>query len=279
MEGQTVRRRMNTISGHFVTGIVSEDMAAATHLFPLNCRGNLSSPFTRLDNRLQFGRQASAAQGHFMRQAAIPNEQENATQQYRVWSGNCINDDKYVAPTPPLFSRPATMEPLFARPASVEFNCSKDGIVEGAKQNESLPSTECPKFARPGGATIVRKQFSSCREHISSPQTQIKGMEWSPRMNVFESKSSHVITVELPGVDISDIRVEMDDNYIIVRGKRSMKWLKLASFANDSFATCHRMEISQGPFQVVWPIATGADKDSVSAEFVAGMLQITVPKL
>jgi len=35
MEGETVRRRMNTISGHFVTGIVSEDMAAATHLFPL----------------------------------------------------------------------------------------------------------------------------------------------------------------------------------------------------------------------------------------------------
>uniref|UniRef100_A0A7C8Z604 SHSP domain-containing protein n=1 Tax=Opuntia streptacantha TaxID=393608 RepID=A0A7C8Z604_OPUST len=280
MEREIVRRRMNTISGHFIAGIVSEDIAASTtHLFPLNCSSNLGSPFTRLDNRVHFGRQASAAQGYFMRQAAIPSEQDNSTQQYRVCSGNCINEDKHVACTPPLFSRPGPVEPLFARPAPVEFHCFKDGMVEGAKKNDTLHSKECPKFARPGGATCERKQFISCGEQISSPQTHIKGMEWSPRINIIESKCSYVITVELPGVDVSDIRVEMDGNKIIVKGKRTMKWSKSTSFSNDSFATYHRMEISQGPYQVVWPIPAGANKDSVSAEFAEGMLQITVPKL
>lgn len=37
------------------------------------------------------------------------------------------------------------------------------------------------------------------------------GIEWSPRMDVAESESKYVITVEVPGVSISDIRVEVDD--------------------------------------------------------------------
>jgi len=101
--------------------------------------------------------------------------QDNSTQQYRVCSGNCFNEDKHVACTPPLFSRPGPVEPLFARPAPVEFHCFKDGMVEGAKKNDTLHSKECPKFARPGGATCERKQFISCGEQISSPQTHIKG--------------------------------------------------------------------------------------------------------
>lgn len=36
-------------------------------------------------------------------------------------------------------------------------------------------------------------------------------MEWSPRIDVAESGNSYVVTVELPGVSIMDIRVEIDD--------------------------------------------------------------------
>lgn len=278
MEREAVRSRMNIISGHFVAQIISEDIAAATtHLFPLNCSSNLSSPFTRLDNRLYFGRQASSAQGYFMRQATIPNEQGNPIQQSGVCSANYVNEEKPVASRPPCFSRPATLGPQFARPAQMEFKCSYNGIIEAPTRNEILPFPQAPKFARPRGASTEEKQLSSCKEQIFP--SQIKGTEWSPRINVAESKSSHVITVELPGVDINDIRVEMDEKNIIVKGKRSMKLSKAASCSNDSFATYHRMEISQGPYQVVWPIPAGTNMDSVSAEFVEGMLQITVPKL
>lgn len=37
------------------------------------------------------------------------------------------------------------------------------------------------------------------------------GIEWSPRMDVAESRRSYVMTVEIPGVNINDIRVEVDD--------------------------------------------------------------------
>ena len=37
------------------------------------------------------------------------------------------------------------------------------------------------------------------------------GIEWSPRMDVAESGCNYVVTVEIPGVNRHDIRVEIDD--------------------------------------------------------------------
>lgn len=39
----------------------------------------------------------------------------------------------------------------------------------------------------------------------------LAGIEWSPRIDVAESEGKFVMTVEVPGVSISDIRVEVDD--------------------------------------------------------------------
>jgi HSP20 family molecular chaperone IbpA len=36
-------------------------------------------------------------------------------------------------------------------------------------------------------------------------------LEWSPRMDVAESGSDYVVTIELPGVSASTIRVEVND--------------------------------------------------------------------
>lgn len=259
-----VRRRMNTISGHFAAGIVTDDVAAATtHLFPLNCSSNLSTPFRRFDSRTDFARQGSSTQGYFMRQAVTSIQQDNTVHRPRV----CSTDAN-----PPLFSRPATGEPLFSKPAEMEFNCSNSAIIEPFTTQKNIMSSapECPKFARPG----EENRFGSKRHMLSS---QIN--EWMPSINVVESKSSYVITVELPGVDIKDIRVEMDDKNIIVKGKRLMKWWKAGGCSNDSLTTYHKREISQGPCQVVCPLPAAANKDAVFAEFVEGILHITIPKL
>lgn len=37
------------------------------------------------------------------------------------------------------------------------------------------------------------------------------GCDWSPRTDVAETGANYVVTVELPGVRISDIRVEVDE--------------------------------------------------------------------
>lgn len=273
MESQVVKRRINTISGHLAARIVTEDVNAPnTHLFPLNCSSNLNTSFKRLDSRMLYGRQASASQGYFMRQAMSSTDKGNLVARSGVCSAKCVNEAKTTAPERPSYARPASSEPLFSRPVQEDFNCNHICEAETFKQDKALPASKCPTSVLPQEKQVSRRQMFS---------SQINGIGtgWSPRINVIESKSSHVITVELPGVEINDIRVEMDDKNLIVRGIRSMKWWKIAGCPNDSLATYHRREIAQGPYKIIWPLPPGADKNSVSAELVEGILHITIPKL
>ncbi|KAL9244565.1 hypothetical protein vseg_018332 [Gypsophila vaccaria] len=319
MVSQSARRRVSTISGHFGVGLLAEDVTAhSTNLLPLNCCSNLSTPFQRLDNRLHYGRQASASQGPFMRQAVAPSEQSeqncssnlstpfrrfdnrllygrqgSASQGYFMrqaitpleqgeaaqpdvsCKNNITKQKPTVGPTPPLFSRLGGTEPQFARPKA-ELHSSSAGVIKSNTQLGTSPASECPEFARRVEHASKMKKFNSVNPTVSS---QINGIEWSPRINVVESKCNYVITVELPGVDLRDIRVEMDHQNLIVRGKRMAKWQNEGGCSNDSFVTYHKREISQGQYRVVWPLPACANKDSVFAEFMEGLLQITISKL
>ncbi|KAH9622806.1 hypothetical protein KSS87_017521 [Heliosperma pusillum] len=255
MVSQTARRRIDTIAGHFGADLLTEDLTVTTtNLFPFNCSSNLSTPFRRLDNRLHYGRQASAAQGCFMKQAETPINQTNCTgnlstpfkrldnrihygrqssasqgyfmrqavspvnqtgnsDQTDVSCKSYVNEEKStVNPTPPLFNRLGSGEPQFAKPGA-ELDCFA----------KMLPSASSPaKYARPTEESAEKKLIS--QKPIVSSQTN--GVEWSPRINVAESKCSFVITVELPGIDVSDIRVEMDDKkYDVCYHQRSPLFL------------------------------------------------------
>ncbi|XP_057515247.1 uncharacterized protein LOC130796852 [Amaranthus tricolor] len=271
MESQVIRRRIDTISGHLAVGIITEDVTAPnSHLFPLNCSSNPCTSLRRLDNRMHYGRQSSASQGYFMRQAINPVEQGNPVTRPAVCSAKRVNEAKGIASEPPLYSRPGSTEPLFSRPVEEESYCSYIGSTESFEQYKVLPTSECPTVS-----ILQEKQVTSTRNIFSSQN----GSQWLPRINVVESRTSHVITVELPGVKINDIRVEIDDKNLIVRGKRTMKWWRSSGCGNDSSTTYHRQEISQGPYRLMWPLPTGVNKNSVSAELVEGILHITIPKL
>ncbi|KAL7129096.1 hypothetical protein ABFS83_13G040800 [Erythranthe nasuta] len=146
--------------------------------------------------------------------------------------------------------------PAFSRPAAkVEGNQS---AVQGSVNAD--PNLEAPMFARPN------RKFSGLAS---------KGFDWSPRMDVVESGLSYVVTLEIPGVSIDNIKVEVDDHTLIVNGNRT-NWSSGAACSNKSY---HTREISEGPYRIVWPLPTNANKNNVSAEIQDGLLRITIPKL
>ncbi|EYU31626.1 hypothetical protein ABFS82_13G040400 [Erythranthe guttata] len=146
--------------------------------------------------------------------------------------------------------------PAFSRPAAkVEGNQS---AVQGFVNAD--PNLEAPMFARPN------RKYSGLAS---------KGFDWSPRMDVVESGLSYVVTLEIPGVSIDNIKVEVDDHTLIVNGTRK-NWSCGAACSNKSY---HTREISEGPYRIVWPLPTNANKDNVSAEIQDGLLRITIPKL
>ncbi|XP_030520473.1 uncharacterized protein LOC115734018 [Rhodamnia argentea] len=252
--GQVARRRISTIAGHFVAG--DEMLAAAAHVVPLNCSASLNSVIRRCDNRIYFARQGSSSQGSFMRQASID-------QVRRTQPGTCQG------------SCNASEAPSFSRPSRTEQKPPNFGIIQPRAQCCNLTAAEpAPRFARPDRRMSTQKQ-SSLKKKVHPPNS--RGAKWSPRMDVVESERNYVLTVEVPGVSSKDIRVEVGDQKLTVMGMRQA-W-KVPGFSNESIVSYHKREITQGPYQIAWPLPSNVNKDSVSAEFVEGFLQIIVPKL
>ncbi|XP_057953146.1 uncharacterized protein LOC131147651 [Malania oleifera] len=260
MENQVVaRRRINLIAAHFAAA----DDRSATRVLPVNCSSNLSSVIRRCDNRTYFARQGSCSQTCFMKQASI--EQGSLAQSSVPFDfSTSAKKGSLTAFEAPMFSRPATMPAGFPNVNVMKY-VAEDG--------ES--AVDPPKFARPN--TFSGEKHFHLKNEMRAPD--LNGTEWSPRMDVGESGRNYVVTVELPGVGINGVRVEVDDQKLTVTGKRSTQWWKVASFANDSISTYHKKEIVQGPYQLVWSLPADVNKDSVAAEFVDGILQIVIPKL
>ncbi|XP_009779651.2 uncharacterized protein [Nicotiana sylvestris] len=160
--------------------------------------------------------------------------------------------------------------PMYSRPTNKEFQY----VAQGCKYNQT--AAEAPKLSRPSTG-INEKSRSQLKERRNGLQSN--GSEWCPRMDVAESGCMYIVLIELPGVNINDIKVEISDKSLIVSGNRSTQWSKVATYSNGSVSSYHKREIVQGPYRVFWPLPTNANKDSVSAEFVDGLLQITIPKL
>ena len=51
-------------------------------------------------------------------------------------------------------------------------------------------------------------------------QFSVRGEEWSPDIDVFESDSTTVIRVDLPGVKRDDIGISVEGNTLLIEGKR-----------------------------------------------------------
>ncbi|KAK4438899.1 class II heat shock protein [Sesamum alatum] len=135
-------------------------------------------------------------------------------------------------------------------------------------RNKGPNALGTPKFSRPAHlSSTLRKKTNNFAS---------KGSEWKPRMDVLESGLNYVVTLEIPGVSIDNIKVEVDDQSVIVTGNRS-NWSCTPS--NTSKPCYLRREILQGPYRIVWPLPTNANKEHVSAEIQDGLLRITIPKL
>ncbi|KAG5231865.1 hypothetical protein OIU76_005299 [Salix suchowensis] len=270
MDSESVRRRMNMIAAHFAPTI-ADDISSPARLLPLNCSGSLNSVIRRYDNRMYFARQGSASQACFMRQAVSIQQQGSSEKGLRSsasseteWSCNA----ELVRDETPLFSRPAKIKPNLPK---------VEPALTPAKYCKSTMSA-LPKFARPN-RSIINSRKGQCQfeKTIYSPESN--GIEWSPKMDVVESGVNYVLTIEIPGVNFNDIRVEIHGQNLKVTGKRSNQSWKRAPEGCSSILRYHKRDILEGPYEIVWRLPVDGNKDSVSAEFLHGFLQVTVPKM
>ncbi|KAL0002176.1 hypothetical protein SO802_015957 [Lithocarpus litseifolius] len=290
MEIQAARRRINLIAAHFSP----IDDISVTNVLPMNCSSSLNSVLRRCDNRMFFARQGSVSQANFMRQATI---EENCSSEQATIEENCnssLNSVIQRCDNRMFFARQGSVSQAnFMRQATTEeINPAESDLpLKPSGYKGSYNDSEAPLFSRPvkkepDFANVAQPVVQGCMLTVPEPpkfagpgRSTSGRIEWSPRMDVAELGCNYVVTVEIPGVNRHDIRVEVDDHKLTVQGRRSTQYWKVSGFSNDSISAYHKQEILQGPYQVVWPLPANVNKDRVSAEFLDGFLQITIPKI
>ncbi|SRR5579884_1589853 len=97
-----------------------------------------------------------------------------------------------------------------------------------------------------------------------------RGGMWAPAIDVSERQGNLVVHAELPGVKPEDVQVEVENDTLVLSGRRER------SEEHDEKGV-HRSERMFGSFYRAIPLPEGTDTEKARAQFNNGVLEITIP--
>jgi HSP20 family protein len=96
------------------------------------------------------------------------------------------------------------------------------------------------------------------------------GASWAPQVEVLERDNELMIRADLPGMTKDDVKVEIGDNAVVIRGERK-------SEREENEKGYYRSERSYGSFYRRIPLPRGVNIEEANADFRKGVLEITMP--
>lgn len=93
---------------------------------------------------------------------------------------------------------------------------------------------------------------------------------WTPAVDFYETGDRFVVSVELPGLGREDIRIDVEDETLVIRGERPCQTPGDARFL--------RVERGHGAFSRSFVLTQPVRVAEISAKFHRGVLTVIVPK-
>jgi len=125
--------------------------------------------------------------------------------------------------------------------------------------------------------------FESLARKMSSVASEIdKGFNlefgnFSPRIDISEDANHIYLQAEIPGLTKDNIKLSInDDNVLVLKGEKKRE-VKSEDSKDGSYYV--RMERSFGEFSRSFILPDNVNKDSISAKFDNGVLNVTLDKI
>lgn len=100
------------------------------------------------------------------------------------------------------------------------------------------------------------------------PSTESPRFDFAPPMDLEEDESTYMLSIDLPGMKKSDIKIDFADNVLTISGER----------VRESKGEGKYTEKVYGSFQRSFTVPSHVEADKIKAQFVDGVLQVTLPK-
>ena len=114
---------------------------------------------------------------------------------------------------------------------------------------------------------LVNKTFPTFKEEVGVSFNQGA----YPKVNIYEYDAKVGIVAEIPGLDKSNVSVDVEEDVLIISGDKH-------GFDSDG-GKCITRELKQSAFTRSFNLGEYLDGSKVSAQFKDGMLSISVPKI
>lgn len=95
---------------------------------------------------------------------------------------------------------------------------------------------------------------------------------FSPACEVSESENNYLMSLDLPGMKIENIKIEVADDILTVSGERSREK------SSEDQGKLQRFEKSYGFFKRSFQLPTTIDGSKVEARYQDGVLEVALPK-
>lgn len=92
-----------------------------------------------------------------------------------------------------------------------------------------------------------------------------------PMLDINANDTEYTISVEVPGIKQEDIKLEINNNILTIRGEKRQE-------KEDKGKNYYTMERSYGSFQRILSLPDDVEQDTVEASFNNGILNITMSR-
>lgn len=113
---------------------------------------------------------------------------------------------------------------------------------------------------------LIHRRWGTARSRFAL------GPAWTPQLDLYEEPTAFILEADLPGVKEQDISVTLDNDHLVLQGKRHV----VREGASENF---HFQERQSGSFFRRLPLPTSVDRAKIHFEFRDGVLFVTLPKI
>lgn len=106
---------------------------------------------------------------------------------------------------------------------------------------------------------------------LPTEMLETRERSWSPKVDVYDTPEAFIIKAELPGVEKSDIKVDVDGRVLTLKGERKTE-------SENKENNYYRREMFCGTFERSFTLPVSIDPELIKAEYKDGVLHLEVPK-
>jgi HSP20 family protein len=124
------------------------------------------------------------------------------------------------------------------------------------------------------GLTTLQKEIDRLFERFWEPKWDEfppLGGEWTPSLDLSETKDALVVKAEIPGIEPKEIEVSLQEQVLTIKGEKRQE-------KEEKDEHYFRMERSYGGFVRSIRLPVPVDGSKVSATFKNGLLTVRLPK-